>query len=154
MRAGRGEVCGVCINGRGRGLEEKERNRRVGHWLLIAIEMSSRRTSCRGGISQAAIETLPTHTWIKCFAFPSSPAKHASATGPNPVKKGPSPGDFRYDMNYQRAVSACSFIRHLRQKDHHKPHAPQAPATVKVPITTPPKIPSATYPNPLIHPLI
>lgn len=49
MSVGRSEVCGVSIDGRGGSLEEKERNRRVGHWLLIAVEMSSRPTSCLGG---------------------------------------------------------------------------------------------------------
>ena len=45
MSVGRSEICGVCINRRGGSFEEKERNRRVGHWLLIAIDIDSRPTS-------------------------------------------------------------------------------------------------------------
>lgn len=51
MSAGRSEVCGVCIDGGGGSLEEKERNRMVGHWLLIAVDINSKPTSYLKGTS-------------------------------------------------------------------------------------------------------
>ncbi len=39
MSAGRSEVCGVCIDGGGGSLEEKERNRRVGHWCSLLLTL-------------------------------------------------------------------------------------------------------------------